>query len=366
MVKFLIACTNHRITDVRVTFRFLNFFQKKGDVIWLGPFSKVVPDILKLQPEFLSGNRLQRNYQLFLAIRRNPSEFIYVPDPDALFTTLVARRKGTKIIFDIHERFHDDLLNLSYPNMNIVIRNVISKVILRILNFGVNRSDYVIGVGPSRLNCFKVGAEKRLIFGHYVMKEYFTSSKLDLDKSEQFNILFGKPLASRGVHEALQSLALLIKWRPKLPINLVLIGTSDYEDRLRSLISELNLIKHVTFIDPLRYEDMFKLINSCQLGIISYARDLGVYCVPNRFFEYSTMSLDFIYPSYAQDLTYFSSSANCGFAVDTENPVEVAKAIESRYMEWEENKLRGDASKKAQHRYSWEMNENQLLKFLNI
>ena len=366
-IKFIIATSSHNINDIRVTYRFLNFFQKIGEVQWIGPFSSSIPKIIKCPPIFLKKNHIFRLLSLYFKIKKSESDYIYVPDPDAVIICILAKKSDTKIIFDIHERYHDDLVSLRYPNLNMFIKKMISIILLKIINYAVNRSDFVIGVGPSRLDCFKKGTEKRIIFSHYVMKEYLTSNKLDIITNEnRFNILFGKALFSRGLEPVLKALAILKNKDPILAINLILIKPDKIDKNLDSLIDELNLHENLTYIDPLPYPEMFKLINSCQLGIISYKRDLGVFCVPNRFFEYYTMNLDFIFPSFAKDLTYFLNSKEIGSPLDTENYLEIANVINEKYFNWFSSKENKKRVIKFDTDFLWENKQNELLTFLNI
>tara|TARA_B110000046_G_scaffold144219_1_gene151315 strand:+ start:10132 stop:11253 length:1122 start_codon:yes stop_codon:yes gene_type:complete len=366
-LKFIIATSSHDINDIRVTYRFLNFFQKIGEVQWIGPFSNMIPKIIKCAPVFLNKNHIFRLLSLYFKIKKSCSDYIYVPDPDALLVCILAKKSKTKIIFDIHERYHDDLVSLRYPNLNKHIKKMISFILLKLINYGVNKSDFVIGVGPSRLDCFKKGNEKRIIFSHYVMKEYLTSNKLDIITNEnRFNILFGKALLSRGLAPVLKAIAMLKNKVPILVINLILIRPNKADKNLDSLIDALNLHENLTFIDPLPYPEMFKLMNSCQLGIIAYSRDLGVFCVPNRFFEYYTMNLDFIFPSFAEDLSYFLNSKEVGFPIDTENSLEIANVINDKYLNWSSSKENNMRNIEFSTDFLWENKQNELLKFLNI
>jgi hypothetical protein len=366
-LKFIIATSSHNINDIRVTYRFLNFFQKIGEVQWIGPFSSRIPKIIKCPPIFLNKNRILRLLSLYFKIKKSESDYIYVPDPDSLIICILAKKSDTKIIFDIHERYHDDLVSLRYPNLNKFIKKIISFSLLKIINYGVNKSDFVIGVGPSRLDCFKKGKEKRIIFSHYVMKEYLTNNKLDITTNEnRFNILFGKALLSRGLEPVLKAIAILKTKTPILAVNLILIKPNKIDENLASLIDALNLHENLTFIEPLPYPEMFKLMNSCQLGIIAYNRDLGVFCVPNRFFEYYTMNLDFIFPSFAEDLTYFLNSKEVGSPIDTENSLEIANVINEKYINWSSSKENKMSVIKFDTDFLWENKQNELLKFLNI
>lgn len=123
MDAFCILTTAHPVDDVRVNSRIAASFVDLGfQVLWVGPghayFSETVRGDSRIQyhltPPIKSRLDRLRSYRRVSKIAHELSsiDWWYSPDPDAaVLAQKVARRRGGRTIFDIHEVFHGALLD---------------------------------------------------------------------------------------------------------------------------------------------------------------------------------------------------------------------------------------------------------------
>lgn len=334
MSRVIIASTKHSIEDVRVASRIARSFSKENLVLWIGPPGFNFDDIAFNEvPIFLKSKyRLVRLFRLMLELFRTKADFIYSADPDAaLVSALVARCRGAKSIFDIHEVFHEDILKLRFANEKKLAYKLLSKLIHFGMSLAIRWSDVVVAVGPSRIDSFKFNKSKLCILGHHVPVHLLTRERhTEIDRFSGFKILHGKATLSRNTKAVIEALDILLQRGHD--IKLVMLGTeTEYQEFLEKLTD-----RQRSAIIPLprqSHQDMFKVMNSCDLGIIAYGRRLGVRCVPNRFFELYTSGIPMIFPEYAEDLDFFVRSFSLNeeriFKTDMEDAVKVADTVEN-------------------------------------
>ncbi len=370
MKTVCIITTEHSPDDVRVTYRIGTTFIKHGyKVDWIGPESKNIPSIDGLNFYFIkSSNRFFLLIKLFFKLCCKKYDAFYSVDPDSALLSLLLRIiNHSKCIFDIHERYHDDLLRLK--GFTSIKFNVFSFLLKSIIQFNITYSDFVIGVGSSRFEPYKFSKKRQLILGHCVPYEYVQSISREDICMNNFTILHGKAAISRGTIKILEVGKLLKEFYLVSDFKIIMFKLHGKQqksniDDFDKLIRSYGLNDNVVVLDSVQYIEMFKIMSTCHVGIIAYDYDLGINCVPNRFFEYISCGLPSIYPIFAKDLVRIDPNQSIGIPVDTSNPNEIANALYTLYNDRTlYSVLRSNCFSLYDEKLRW---EDQVLPLLNF
>lgn len=135
---------------------------------------------------------------------------------------------------------------------------------------------------------------------------------------------------------------------------------------LTSRIKELGISEIIDVRPSIPMQDMPRVLQSCDAGLIAYGRDLGIESLPNRLFEYMAIGLPIIAPSYAREIASIIETEQCGILVDFENPIDIAKALVE--LSHHPNKCRemGRRSRDAfLARHNWEAEVRSVIDFIH-
>lgn len=158
-----IFTTAHPTDDIRVFDKFCKTFIYEGlQVSWIGPdfifFSKEDTKISNVHWSLFENStgfrgRIKNILKAYKSLKNLTTvDYIYCPDPDSAFLAVNFRpNKNTKVIFDIHEVYHKDLLKRKLFGLNFVfISNFIKKAITNVCL----KSDLVLGVSKKVLSYY--------------------------------------------------------------------------------------------------------------------------------------------------------------------------------------------------------------------
>ena len=371
-----IYTTAHPSDDVRVNSRIAAaLLQANYRVTWIGPENSY------FHASSTPNERI--NYRLF---RRNDSKFKrlsaakaaarqsrglrdvdwwYSPDPDAAASAVkVARRNGGRVLVDIHEIFHGALLDRWFPKS---APAGLREFVRRRIAATCRRSDLVIGVSEAVLrpyvsrgthyevvrNCAPSWFAKRI-----------EKSAADGAASERVRIMHGKCIPSNGALAVVEAARLLdAESAGLLSIYMseaaggntpFVIGIAD---RLADLPEGL-----VTLAPGVPHEAMPALLQTCEVGMVAYGRDLGADSLPNRLFEYMASGLAVLAPSYAVEIADIIETERIGVVADFEDPEAIAAAFRWITKNRGEVQAMGERARAAfVERFNWDAEAEKML-----
>ena len=320
---------------MRVTHRIAKTFRENGfSVDWYGPTDNYNSESdYGINFHFLSSkNRILRNFELFNSLKRNCKFDLYWSvDPDSAFVgQKIAKLRNSISVFDVHERYHDDIVFSRIKNNIAAI--LVSKCILLFLKYVIKNTDVTVGVGKTRLDPFESQINKSFIIKHYLPKS-FSDLKVPktLDLEKKIMIMHGKAAKSRGTEEVINGIIELENSNFKnFEFQFFKLGGIQSKANIESLenrLLDLNIWQFVNIRDLVSFEIMTQILRDCHIGVIAYSRDLGVNAMPNRFFEYIAFGMPVIFPTYSQELMDIHNEFDIGIPVDVEVSKEIADAI---------------------------------------
>lgn len=338
-----ILTTAHPLDDVRVSNKIAQTFREYGfKVSWVGP------DYAYFDHE--NYDRYGLDYYLFpmgkskvsriffsahkafkAALKVQNVDIYFSPEPDsARVAAKLAIKNGAKVIFDVHEVYHDVMLSRWVKGCFFrFLRPYVRKMIARICS----RCDLVVGVSRAVLNPYAEVRVPKMIVRNCAPAWFAKNPPADVcDPSRSFlTLMHGKSTLGRGTVTVLEALSIA-----KNEVNgLKTIMFNTFEGKAEgfevgnffTVLKDMNLGSIVDFRDPVPMQEMPAILRSCDIGLIAYNREFGVESLPNKLFEYMATGLVMLAPSYSEEIVRIVEQEKCGMLVDFEDPRAIADAI---------------------------------------
>jgi glycosyltransferase involved in cell wall biosynthesis len=249
-------------------------------------------------------------------------------EPDSARVANRLRVEGkSRSVFDIHEMYHSDMLNLRFHR---TLHPFIGFFIKKLLERICTRADLIMAPGITRLDPYKNVNPKQIVVRHCLSRSDVPVSSNAMSK-DVVRIMHGKATKSRGTVALLRAIR-GVKARVSRHVKVALVNDfARFEDfdyhAAKDYIKELGLQKEVEWYEPMTFGKMKDLLLQSDIGVIAYPRNFGVNSIPNRIFEYLSFGLPVVCPIFAKELEHIVKRYNCGCLVNTEDPREIEDAI---------------------------------------
>lgn len=284
--------------------------------------------------------------------------------PDVLvFSALLPRLSGAKIILDLHDPMPEVYMTKygigdSHPAIRFI--RFLEKLSIYFANLVLTPNIAFRDLFLSR------GCPERKI--HIVMnspQENIFKEGLPLQTRahpEKFVIMFHGLIADRsGLDTALEAILLINNKIPNLKFEVY--GDGDFLNQFMNLVEELNLKSIVHFYGYRPLEVIAEAIRKIDLGIIpnkmSPFTNLNL---PTRIFEYLSMAKPVIAPRTNGILDYFDEDSI--FFFEAGNARHLAEKIVQVYRDPEGCKKVLSKGLKIYNKYRWEVQKNHLIKLV--
>jgi glycosyltransferase involved in cell wall biosynthesis len=362
----------HPPDDVRVVQKVARALREASmQVSWVGPGPEPAARSLEpgLQYHFFEPGRgrlgrLLRNHRAAFALANAlPRADVYMgvePDSAAMAVRL-ARLKGARAVFDVHEPYDDEVLVPWVPPM---MRRSLSLVVRSALLRICERSDLVIGVNQSVLAPYVSVGTPKLVIRSCAPASFADGPPADVCAPGRaaFTLVQGKATVTHGTEVVIRALGIAARRMPRL--RGVFFDTFDQTGPgftradFDAMVREAGAEGAVDLRPRVRMAEMPGVLRGSDVGLISYDRTWGVKSLPNKLFEFMAVGLPIVAPTYAREITPIIEAERCGILVDCERPEEIANAIihlESHPDEARDMGRRARAAFLARHNFQSEI-----------
>lgn len=340
MPHVCILTTAHPTDDVRVNSRLARSFLGAGfEVTWVGPSMSYFTESTTPEPDVTyrlfrpNDSRLRRATarRAAAAAAEGLSEvdWWYSPDPDAAEVAVdVARRVGGRVIFDVHEVFHESLLDRWFPGR---APSPLRELVRRRIAATCRRADLVSGVSRAVLAPYVPDGRSPLVVRNCAPREFGAAAvRGERAPGTRLRLTHGKAMPSNGTMALLGGLAQLgAEDQRRVAVHMVrtpaLSGgfAEDFERAHKSLLDP-DLLQ---LEDGVPHDAVPQLLAAQDVGVVAYQRDLGIDSLPNRLFEYMAAGLAVLVPSYSTEIVSIVEQEDIGLTADFEDPSSIAAAV---------------------------------------
>jgi glycosyltransferase involved in cell wall biosynthesis len=279
------------------------------------------------------------NIALFFQLLFRKTDLLFSNDLDTLLPNyLVSRLKGKKLIYDSHEFFTE------VPEL--VNRPSVQRIWKRLEGWILPKLEHALTVNQSIAALYKkeYGIEMKVLRNipkaRQLQSEGSSKEELGLPIDRKIVILQGSGInVDRGAEEA------VLAMKEVNDATLLILGSGDVIDQLKSMVAENNLTEKVIFKGRMPYQEMMAHTRLADLGL-TLDKDTNInyrFSLPNKLFDYIHAGI----PVLASDLVEVKSIVKeheVGDVVETVEPTILAAKINemlhsSKVETWKQNCL---------------------------
>jgi len=300
--------------------------------------------------------RFIKSLFFFLNLPRDCSVY-HFHDPDLLFTGLVLKVLGKRVIYDVHENYRDTILEKKYlPKYS---RKLLSIIISFFETFCGTFFDKIICATPYIEQSFlNANIKRTLVINNYPFKAEFMPLEIDTAIKENIIIYAGGITQPRGVSSLIDSIYLV---NQSVPCKLKLAGEISplkFEKELRALKGW----KHVEYLGLIKRSELAKELNKAKVGAVLFLPEKNhINAQPNKLFEYMSASIAVIASNFPLWIDIVAKN-KCGICVNPQSPEEIAKAVIQIISDDKLSKKMGENGRELiEEKYNWENEEIKLI-----
>jgi len=188
----------------------------------------------------------------------------------------------------------------------------------------------------------------------YLRKIYFPS----LTENSFIVSFIGSPRPQKGLEDLIAAVHVM----QNLNIFLMIVGDDDgpYCKALMVKLNDLDIAGRTLFLPEQPFHRIPELLAMSDVVVIPQRQRAASYAqVPAKLFDAMAMGKPIISTN-VSDIPEILTG--CGWIVDSENPIQIAKAIQYIYEHPEEAEVKGNiARQKCKNEYSWKVMEQKLV-----
>lgn len=279
------------------------------------------------------------------------ADIYHFHDPEFLRVALALKKKGKKVIYDVHEDVPRQILAKYWiPSL---FRKMISVFFEKFENYVAARLDYIVTATPFIRKRFQKVNKNCIDINNYPKVEEF-----DLDIAPTFNsnqvCYIGGIEKVRGIEQMVQSLAFTDG-------SLTLAGKFSSET-LEAEMKQNAQWSKVNFVGFLDRKGVNQLLKNSMAGLVTLHPIINyIDALPVKMFEYMASGI----PVIASNFPLWKSiidEVRCGTTVDPMQPSAIADAISNYIKHPETARKHGENGKKAiLQKYNWSIEEKKLI-----
>ena len=274
-------------------------------------------------------------------------------DPELIFIAYKLRKKGKKVIYDVHEDIPRAILTrdwLAYPFL--VIFSFLFELIE---NFVAKKMNALITATPHILKRFKKINENVITINNYPILNELNAENTKIERANEVCYIGGIDRI-RGIIQIMDALELTDNIKLNLAGN---FETKELEDDVK-LHKAWHKVNFFGFVDR---KEAAEILARSKAGLVTFLPASNhIFARPNKMFEYMSAGLPII-ASYFEDWKSIVEKYNTGICVNPESPEEIANAIlEICTNAYEAEQFGVNGKKAVKDVFNWESEAQKLQK----
>lgn len=321
--------TVHRWNDTRIFHKMCTSLARKGwevDLIAPGEADAVIHGVrVKCLP--FSGSRLKRAtvfaFRVYRAARKTEADIYHFHDPELIWTGILLRLSGRKVVFDVHENIRAQIKVKKW----LPFRRFWS-ALYSVVDFFVQSLFFLVLAESSYRSLYRRKPLKTEVVMNYpdtaALSKFIRQNRADIPNGIFY---VGGVTFERGIQTVMD--ALLELHEKNVPFHFHCVGPVSEEVRLQllGLDKYAGFTKQVTFYGSLDVLEAYRISLECKVGLsILLPIENYMNSYSTKIFEYMAVGLPVItsdFPLY-RDVV---ERHRAGLCVDPSDPCALEKAI---------------------------------------
>lgn len=366
-VRVLMASSVHRWNDMRIYYKEALSLAKFADVRLIAVQDQSASQVPsgRVAVEFLPVNRLQPGNGVSIIIRFNrvgmvmksvlngKYDVFHFHDPELIPAGWLAKLRGKKVIYDIHEDYPAQILSKWW--INALIRKRLSTAFLWFETFFAKRLRFLITAGPLLKERFeKINPLTEVIHNFPLSHEFLIQTDWGEKRNEVCFI--GNITKIRGIFNVIKALE-------KIEDVILNLAGNYFSEEFRKELIRCQGWKKVREWGWADRKTVAEIMGVSKIGIVTFLP------LPNhidlrstKMFEYMSAGIPVIASNF-KSWKKVIEKYNCGLCVDPEDSDTIAEAIKYSLANDQVAKKMGENGRKAvESIFNWENEEKKLIK----
>ncbi|MED4979322.1 glycosyltransferase family 4 protein [Geobacillus stearothermophilus] len=275
-------------------------------------------------------------------------------DPELIPIGIKLKRKGKKVIYDIHEDVPRAIMSKHW--INPIIRKFVSLSFEMFENNMAKRFDFLVTATPFITERFKSINPNTININNYPLLNELIDEQTKKNVNKNNSVCYVGCISDiRGINEVLEASKMVNG-------DIVFAGpvTHDY------LKEKMNKLSNVYYLGVLNRSEVRDLFSRSRAGLVTFLPEPNhINAQPNKMFEYMSAGLPVIcsdFPLWREII----EKNKCGICVNPRDPKEMAEAINFLLENPEEAQKMGENGRRAvEEKYNWETESNKLIQIYN-
>jgi glycosyltransferase involved in cell wall biosynthesis len=294
---------------------------------------------------------------------KEPYDLIHVHSvPDfEVFAALFPKIMGSKVILDIHDivpEFYASKFGASQDSL-------IFKSLVAMERISTAFADHVIAsnhIWQKRLEGRSVAESKVTTILNYPDTQVFHPKGRDRDNGKLILLYPGTLTYHQGLDIAVRAFSLIKNKVPEAEFHIY--GSGDQSAFLKSLVAQLGLENRVFFKGSLAVEQMVRVIENADLGIVpKRGNGFGNEAFSTKILEFMAMGVPVIIPDTEVDSFYFNENVAKFFRANDEKSLADAMSLLIGDGAVRETLVRN--ATEFVKKYTWDVNQHIYLDLIN-
>jgi glycosyltransferase involved in cell wall biosynthesis len=359
-MRVCVITTVHPPNDIRIS-KELDTLSKAGyDVVYIAQKGKFENDRIAYRPITRYHGRIKRLVKgsreaLEQALKVN-ADIYHFHDPELIGLGKKLKRKGKKVVYDIHEEYPSVILSKNWiPRY---LRKVVAWLVDSYERKAVHLIDGIVVVVPEQLERF-TGKDKLAILPNFPDTQLLESMRNKKKDGEDVRFVYSGSIdVDRSIVEMIEAFVLL---RKKYRIILDLLGPI-HDKSLRGYITEKeSQADGLVYRGSLAYNDALEIVSESDVGLMVMHKGRSKeMSSPLKMYEYLGLGLPIIASDFRKWREVLDEKP-CALFVDPDSSSDIAEKMEILIKD---KKLRNNMRENAieiSSKYSWKSIENRLL-----
>lgn len=303
------------------------------------------------------GRVVFKTAKMFFTARKVKADIYHFHDPELIFTGLMLKLFGCKVVFDIHENLPLQIMHKYWiPKM---LRSLISTSYRLFESLACRFFDALLVPQPTMQEEYlKINSNTELI-ANFVDTSLINFENTQTESQGEYCVLVhaGALSDTRGLFNMLNAYSFLPS-----NYNLILAGNiSSGEDNLQA--KQHHYWGRVDFRGVITSEEVNDIYNESSIGLILY-NNVGQYYLSYaiKLFEFMARGIPVVMPDFGE-WPQFNEKYKCGVCVDVQSPESVAKKIQELWNDKALLKTLGNNGQQAiKSQFNWGLEANKLFK----
>lgn len=275
-------------------------------------------------------------------------------DPELISVGLKLKKRGKKVIFDVHEDTPKQIL--SKPYLHKSLRGLISNLFAVYEKSVVKKFDAVVAATPFLRDKFLAFGVKAIDVNNYPLLKEFAIGEIDWSQKQNYVCYIGGLTRVRGILEIVQATQ-FVENKTRLKI----AGTFS-EASFEQEVMQQQSWNNVDAVGWQNRAGIQNVLNGSVAGLVTLHPIVNYLdALPVKMFEYMAAGI----PVIASDIPLWKQIIDenqCGVCVNPFDPKEIAQAINS-LVENPENaeKMGRNGQQAVLRKYNWTIEEQKLI-----